>query len=587
MSGLRKVLVLVLLLTALLPTTAPVASQGGRGAIIEANPRGVEGLGSLNPLRCNRAACRRVTDFLFPWLLGVDPETKTFDGSGLTRSWETGADGVITFALREDLAWSDGTPITAYDVFYSYLSLASREIRSPYSGRVAAAITGAAPLDEHTIAFIYVDGVGCAALDYTQFPIIPAHVFEPEFAATAAAVFDGGDARADYTSWQEQQADRSFAWMRTHSFDQYPTVTAGVFQIDGIQPPDYVRLLTPDGDLGFAYVDLPENRTAVELFLQGETNLLADPPFARREDIRAADDVQVFEAPGRTWLAISLNLADPWLPQGAVDDDGNPLDQGMHPVFGDVRVRRALQLAMDVERQIEVVTQGNGTALATYNLPAFWGYDDDLLPVPFDPRAAEQLLESAGWKDTNRDGIRECRGCLYAQEGARLSFDLAVPDSTIYNVELLATQIAQQAEDVGFMVTINSVDRGVATNVVRRQVYDAYMIEFTDGYPVNPDATLSALFSPAEDVLGYGLNFGSYNSPALDDVLAQARDLPGCDFAARAALYRQAQTILQDDQPYIWLFAPNEMLVAQGAVTGFDPYPHAPFWNVAEWVVVR
>ena len=583
MSGLRKTLVLVLMLVALLPGTSPAASQG-RGAIIEANPRGVEGLGPLNPLRCDNAACRRVTDFLFPWLLGVDPQAGIYDNSGLARSWESGADDTISFTLRDDLVWSDETPVTAYDVFYSFLAITSRQIGSPYSARVTAGIVGAAPQDAHTITFMVASGVGCAALDYAQMPIIPAHAFEPDFAATAAAVFDGRDAQAGYARWQEDQAERSFAWMRSHPFDQYPTVTASAFQIDGIQPPDYVRLLAADGDLGFAYIDLPENRTEIELFLQGETNLLANPPYARWSDIRAADDVQVFEAPGLTWLAISLNLADPRHPQSVVDEDGNPLDQGRHPMFGDVRVRRALQLAMDVERQIEVVTQGNGTPLAAYNLPAFWGYDDNLRPVSFDPRAAERLLESAGWKDTNRDGIRECRGCLYAEEGARLSFALLYLDNGQY---LVANQVRQQAEDVGFMVALNAVDRDLATSTLRRQAYDAYLVEFTESFPVNPDASLSALFSAAEDVLGTGLNSGSYNNPALDDVLAQARNLPGCDVAARTDLYQQAQTILQDDQPYIWLFAPNEMLAAQGEVTGFDPYPHAPFWNVGEWVVVR
>jgi ABC-type transport system substrate-binding protein len=55
----------------------------------------------------------------------------------------------------------------------------------------------------------------------------------------------------------------------------------------------------------------------------------------------------------------------------------------------------------------------------------------------------------------------------------------------------------------------------------------------------------------------------------------------------RAAIYHQIEKLLQDDQPYVWLFAINDLYAAHTNVIGFDPYPNMPWWNIHTWQVQR
>ena len=589
MPLLRKSHILLALTVAVLLIPHPAASQDGIGVITEGNVYGSANIGSLNPLRCDDSACRRITSLLFPHLIGIDPATGTFapsgDAMGLATGWEIAADGTTyTFHLRDDLAWSDGTPVTAYDAFYSYLAIASDEIASPYTDPMKDLVRGAAPLDEHTFV-VFTQTAVCFTLDRMNFPIIPAHVFEPDFASQAAAVFtDAADALRRFELWQPSLARGYFASIAQQSFDYHPAVTAGVFEFGSLQPGDYVRL-TRDGEQGFAYVDVPDQDTEVSLFLEGDLNFIDNPPYDRRDDLRAAQDVQVFEAPDLTWNAISFNLADPRYPQDAFDKEGNRIDQGRHPIFGDERVRRAVQLAINVEDLMAASVEGDGTVLASNQPPTSWALDPDLAPVGYDPAQARRLLDEAGWKDINNDGIRDCYGCLYARPGAALSFELTyfydLPGQDIL-VRLIQDQLAQ----VGFSVVPSGTEAFlVPPQGVRDQTYDAYLLSYREAYPVDPDQT--DLFTTVGDVVGTGQNTGSYYNPEVERLMSQARTLPGCDSDARAELYRQIQTILQAEQPYVWLFAPNQMVAARGGVQGFDPYPNAPFWNIQQWMVVN
>jgi peptide/nickel transport system substrate-binding protein len=567
-----------LALVAALLIPLPAASQEGRGVIVEVNPVGAANIGPLNPLRCWDTACRRITDLLFPTLIGVDPATGTFtqtgDDSALALDWEVSDDGTVyTFHLRDDVTWSDGLPVTAYDVFYSYLAAMSESVDSAYRERVTRWIRGAAPLDAHTIAFVMAEPT-CSGLDYANLPVIPAHAFAPDFAAAAASAFQAGDdPLAQFEGWQAAQPDNLFAALVNQI---KPTATAGRFEIDRIQPLDYVRLVTPDRALGFAYVDLPGYRTAVDLFLSGETNLLENPPYSRRADLRAAPDVQVFEYPGPTWTYISFNLADPQHPFSAFDDSGAPQDQGHHPIFGDVRVRRAVQMGLDVHTLIDTALQGSGVVMAADQLPASWAFDPALAPVAYDPVGAADLLESAGWKDVSGDGIRECIGCLYAKEGQPLTFDLLYSDINRVPVGPVVTLIVQQLRRVGFGVSVYQLSPGEVLVQAQNQRYDAYLAGWTESVPINP-AAHAALFARAENVLQKGFNTGSYFNPDLDALFAQADTLPGCDLDARAAIYRQVQGILQADQPYAWLFAPTDLIAVRREIAGIVP---APFWTI-------
>ncbi len=558
----------------LLLFASPAASRdNGFGVVIEGNTFGAVSIGSLNPLRCNNPNCARITELLFPTLLGVDVEHGTLapssgDDYALATGWEISDDGLTyTLHLRDELTWSDGAAITAYDVLYSYLALASDEVQT--NSGVHPAVVSAVVEDDFTIVF-RLENPDCTVLDSLYFPVIPSYVFEPDFADTA-----------DDRPLEAWQTEHDFSVLVNHSFDYEPSVTAGVYRLDEVRPTEFIRLV--HGAQGFDFVDVPDPDTQVDWFLSGDLNFIFNPPYERRQDIRAASDVQVAEYPSTLWYYIGFNLADPFEPRSTVDEDGNLLDQGQHPLFGDVRVRRAIQMAIDVQTLIEASVYGAGTVIPADQPPGSWAYNPTLLPIPYDPVGAEQLLDEAGWRDWNRDGVRECRGCTSANEGTPLSFGLLYNGDSLRYLAM-SRVIEQQLRPLGIDVFAQPTD-GSAFNQATFQGFDAYLSGWRESYPIDPDH--SELFTREGDVVGEGFNAISYYNPVVEDLFAEARTVPACDPAARAEIYREIQTVLQEDQPYAWLFTPHDMVAARGSITGFDPYPNAPLWNIRDWSVVE
>ncbi len=149
---------------------------------------------------------------------------------------------------------------------------------------------------------------------------------------------------------------------------------------------------------GYIYKNVPDATVIIEQFLAGELNLIDNPAVARREDIRNSGS-QVYSYPGNSWDYMAFNLADPNNPQNAFDDSGNPIDQGHHPIFGDVAVRQAIARAVDVDLIIQAAVFNEGTRMSSFLIPASWAYDNSLAPLPFNPDAAKQMLTDAGWID--------------------------------------------------------------------------------------------------------------------------------------------------------------------------------------------
>ena len=574
--------VICLILLGLMPMTAQDDDADGRGLIVAVNWRGTEGIGSLNPLRCDNFECGHILDLLFPTLIGIDHETGTFtrdisERNALVTDWTVSEDGLVyTFTLRDDAFWSDGQPITAYDVFFSHQVIASEQIGSPFESRFDDRLIGMVPLDTFTIAALYSES-GCDAIDYTNFPIAPAHAFDTDFADIAADFFNTIEPlNNQYAAWEEQNYD--FRYMIEHPFNRFPSATSGSFQVIDVQPNDYIRLVSNDGRLAFDYIDPINGYTSAEMFINGDTNLLTRPAFVRRNDLDAVSNVQIATSPFNFWDFMGFNLADPTNPQSAFDEDGNPLEQGHHPIFADIRVRQAIQLAIDVQALLDAAVRGYGVAMPSSHISSSWAYDESLSVPQFDPVAAAALLHEAGWRDINGDGIRECADCMYAETGQPLSFSLMV-DTNVTRRQIAATMIPQQLAHVGIRAQVEDINY----NRLQQQTFDAYLTSWGEDYPVNPDQT--DLFTRAADVLDEGWNVGSYHNTELDDLMEQARTLPGCDYDERAELYHQIQAILQRDQPFVWLYVPQEITYAAGNIDGFNPRGGALFWNIQNWII--
>jgi peptide/nickel transport system substrate-binding protein len=577
MVKVRYIVLVMVLLSLLVPSAVMAQEPGSGGPIIEGN--GGTSVGSLNYWRCAGSDCRNVVRWLYPGLTGTDPELQIVapgDRPGvLATDWTIDDTGLIyTYTLRNDMVWSDGEPVTGWDYQFTYFALkyGADAIETPY-GYVVADMSDVAVSEDGLTLTVTFDTASCQNLTNSSLAILPGHAF----------------------GWTPDMG-QDFDWsvMVGHEFDTAPTVSAGPFVFSEMDS-ERVVLTTNENYVGgpvipsgYIYPTVPDQTVMAERFIAGELNYMENPQQAKRQEMRDNDSIQTYDFPGATWDYVLLNLGNPDNPQPGVelDADGNVVydendlpvvvEQEAHPLFGDVRVRRALQMAINTGELLEKAVLGEGTIMAANELPNSWALNPDLAPIGYDPAAASALLAEAGWTPGD-DGI------LVNADGLRFSFELLTNDGNTRRTQAGELMQAQLAE-IGIEVDFQAIDFNQMLEIIDAQTFDAIHIAWGNGYPIDPDQT--GIFTSDGDVPG-GFNGGSYTNPEIDRLMKEGLNVPGCTAEGRAAVYGQIQEILQADQPYLWLYALNSMYAASASVDGFNPYDNEPFWNAETWTIAQ
>ncbi len=572
----------------IVPTSLGLAQEdegfGSGGPIIAPNT-GTD-ISTFNPLYYGDGATGVIVGLMYPSIIGINPQTgleePNQDGAMAT-AWEFNEAGdVVTITLREDMFWSDGTPITANDYLYSVTAVRSGQVDSPRESMFATLADGSpaggeiadiVALDDYTVQVTFT-GPDCVAFsDINNVSVVPRAEFEAAYGDDYAAMLDDP--------------------LRV------PEVVFGPFGDPEFTPGSQVSLLPmenyTDNEPGYVvpneyiYLSIPDTTVAVERFLAGDLTYLA-VPGPRQDEIEANPDVQSYRFIGNSFNFFAFNSADPENPQPGLDANGDSIDQGLHPIFGDVRVRQALAQAFDKDTLIEGIIDGKGVPVATHTTPNSWVYDEGIA-YTYDPDAASELLAQAGWVDDDNDPTTPliCDGCLYAEEvdpdfaGSPLTFTLLSGSGSETGEELGLFFDAEMAK-IGVEVDFQQVDfNSVLVPNMLGQTYDMVLLAWSLAYPVDPDVT--SFYGPASDQPGSGFNFVSFNNERLNELMAEARTVPGCDQDARAELYAEAQQILFEEMPYIYLYVPSSLTAVQTNVGGFNPTPVSRVWNQDTWFI--
>jgi peptide/nickel transport system substrate-binding protein len=509
---------------------------------------------------------------MFPNFVGIDPQTTIFTpgvADAIVSDWEVSEDGTVyTFSLRDDMTWSDGTPITSADVVFGFEAIASGDTSSPL-GYVLDYIQSVDAPDDKTVVITF-NSAACNNINNASYlPVVPAHVLQE---------LTGGD----------------FTQIDALEWNLAPTTTAGVFTFGEFRPSEQVGLVADqnyaDAELGYVnptgwvYKNVPDENVMNEQFLAGELTING-PPLERHEEFR--DRIAAGEYQGAEWSSngyewVAWNLADPENPQNGLDENGEVIDQGHHPLFGDVRVRRALAMAVNIDDIIAGAAFGEGTRVNSASIPTSWAYNADIPGIEYDPEGAAALLAEAGWVDDDNDPSTPlvAQGAMYAEDGTPFEFDLITNAGNVTR-EAIGTIVQDQLGQIGVRANFQPIDFNVLVETITGQTFDAVILGWSNSFPDDPD--LLPTFGPQNDVVGAGFDFVSYNNPEFNELNEQANNLPGCDPEERAALYQQAQAILAEEQPYMFLFAPITQVVAQPGLEGFAPLPNQTRWNIDTW----
>jgi peptide/nickel transport system substrate-binding protein len=242
-----------------------------------------------------------------------------------------------------------------------------------------------------------------------------------------------------------------------------------------------------------------------------------------------------------------------------------------HPFFADVRVRRAISHAIDRQSITKGALLGQGIAAFGPYKPGTWPCHPGLLPYPHDPERARQLLAEAGFRADKGRGV-------LTKDGHEFRFTILTNQGNDQRIKT-ATIIQNQLQAVGIIAQIRTVEwAAFIKEFVDKGRFDAVILGWT--IPLEPDEY--AVWH-SDNAKPGGLNFVGYKNAEVDALLVKARSTP--DRAERKVLYARFQEILQEEQPYCFLFVPYALPAVQARFRGVEAALAGIMYNFPEWWV--
>lgn len=515
---------------------------------------------TMNPLFATDSSSRAMCELMFEGLLAANPFTGVLEPH-LAQGWTISKDGLTyTFSIRQGLMWSDGEPITAYDLFFTYQALISNKLDTPHN-KLIDNIASIQVLDNHTVAVTFAE-LDCANLESLTLAWLPAHLFVGSD-LTQIDTFD-------------------FAQLADHEFNSWPAVVSGPFILQEWKRGERIVLVRNERYWqgkphleGIVAQVLDGQAALVERLKSQQIDIGTDIEPHYLPTLEMEPSLSVFKFLSDEYDFIGLQLGDPANPQPRVNADGTTNQQhGEHPILSDVRVRHAIAYALDRTAIVNAAYAGQAIPLNANILPTVsWAYNTDLSPREYDPQRAIKLLEEAGWQ-VGASGIR-------VKGGRALKLKLYTNAGNAVR-ETIAYQVQEQLREVGIGVEVELLAWEYFLDVLFGQTFDLVVVSWSN---LGTDPDDSELWSAQTDLPGRGSNFCSYASPELEANLAQAKALPGCDQDVRAALYKSVQARLAQDQPYVWLDVPRKLVVVGSRVGGINPGPWSVWHHVHEWFI--
>ena len=238
----------------------------------------------------------------------------------------------------------------------------------------------------------------------------------------------------------------------------------------------------------------------------------------------------------------------------------------------DGRVRQAMTMLVDRQQIIDKIRFGLGQMGISHFNPSSREFNTSLKPLPYDPQRAAQLLDEAGWKDTNGDGIRD-------KDGVPFKFEfLASVGSTL--APQLMVILKEELRKVGIQMTERTIDFNVMTDSLQDHQFDATTAGWTSGLVTDPYQIWHSSSSKNR-----GSNYVSFNNPEADRLIEQAR--LEFDDEKRKQIYWRFQEIIHEEQPYTFLFYGQEAAAYSKRFQNTNFVPVRPGYDLNTWFVPK
>ncbi len=485
---------------------------------------------NFNPVVSSSATSGEIQGSIYPMMFDVyfdlqEGELKFDPGLVLRTERRNGGKDVVLH-LRTDVRWQDGMLVTPEDIKFSYALYGDPEVASPRRNYVESMIftddkfdvdKSIEIIDDSTMVFHFAKQYPLQKFHLNLSPV-PAHVY--------------------------RNADRKT--LRNNPANERP-VGAGPFKLEEWVRQQQIELVRnptctlprPSKLDRVIFRIISEPTTRLTELKKGTVDVMRPVYPDDVQDIQENNpDIRLETLPPRNyeyigWMNIDIE---------AYHESGGKTIKP-HPLFGDRRVRQALTYAINRKEIMEHELGPYGELAVTDFSPIFrWATKHDLIPYPYSPEKARQLLRSAGWSDTNGDGILD-------QGGKDFEFTL------YYNIgnkrrEYVATVVQKELKDVGIKVNLQSVEPVVLFDNINNKKYDAFIAGFQVKLAVDPSDRWGDVSNPFNTV--------GFQNERISELLKLGLHVPNIRDAG--PFWKEVQSIIHQEQPCSFLYWVKEIV---------------------------
>ncbi|MEN6383579.1 MAG: peptide-binding protein [Phycisphaerales bacterium] len=418
----------------------------------------------------------------------------------LAEKMDISKDGLeITITLKDNIHFSDGTPVTADDVIFTYETIMNPKIDCADLRSYLHNIKSLEKIDQHTVKFVLAEQFWQTIQTVGEFYVFPKHIYQ----------------FTDPNEFNKRVSN---------------PVGSGPYVFERWEPGQQVVLKRNEN-----YWDKKPNlRKIVFKFITNATAAL-QALRSHDVDIFQPGSEQVTDMPKNPQFAKEFSTIIYWDPTFGFWYYGW---NEQRPFFKDKKVRLAMTYMTDRQEMVDQLTKGKGAVVSG----PFYIYgrqnDPNIKPWPYDLKKAAQLLDEAGWIDHDGDGIRD-------KDGVPFRFKHTYP-AGISTYEQATRLLKDTASKLGIDVIPNPTEGSIIMANINDRKFDS--VESAWGGVIESDPYQLFHSSQIQD---RGNNYVSFSNPQVDKLIEQARR--ELNEEKRYAMYHQIHRLLHEEQPYTFL----------------------------------
>jgi peptide/nickel transport system substrate-binding protein len=500
-----------------------------------------------------------VMDFMSNSIFDTDGDFLITD-EGIAKLDVDSDNNKVTITIQHDVKWSDGQPLTADDIIYSYEIIGHPDytgIRydgdfqniigaAEYKAGTADSISGIKKIDDKTV--------------------------EISMTKVSPAIYSGGDGLWGYAAPKHYLESTPVKDLISSPQVRKAPVTLGPFKLEKLVDGESVQYVANENywrgtpKLDKVVLQVVPSTSIGEALRTGQYDMLSAYPTTQYDGVKDLTNITVLARPelAYSYLGFKLGKWDATAGKNITDENAK---------MNNKQLRQAIAYAMDIEQVTERFYQGLRSRATSLIPPAFSTFHDNTLTgYNYDPEKAKALLDEAGYKDVDGDGIRE------DANGEKFSIRMAGMSGSDTD-EAIVEYYRQNWKDVGLDVQLTT-GRLIEFNSFYEKVKadDAEIDMFMAAWGTGTNPSPLGLYGEAS-----AFNYSRYVTPELESLLVAIDSKEAIDPAVRADAFRAWEEYMFDQATTIPTYFRTEILPINKRIKNYDvSYSNGTKWHEIE-----